>query len=145
MSKRVSVLFGFLCVVTPSVIFGVSSPASAAGSDCSINYVCLWGNRNFSGGPWFERAGLGRYNTGFFNNDETSSVWNKKANASTLLYDNTNQDSSGGVVCLPRNYRSRDLNDETPEFDGRISSLWIRTEFCSGFPGIGVIGSRVNP
>jgi hypothetical protein len=35
------------------------------------------------------------------------------------------------MVCLPREYAAADLNETTPEFDGRISSLKIFTGACS--------------
>ncbi|MFI7545066.1 hypothetical protein [Actinoplanes sp. NPDC049599] len=40
---------------------------------------------------------------------------------------------------MPRQYASRDLNGETPEFDDRISSLKITSAYCGD---ISAIGSR---
>lgn len=141
--KRNLILAMVVCLAATLGAIATAGPASAAASSCSVNYVCLWGNRSWSGSPWFEKATIGKHNTGWSNNDETSSAWNRKNNMSTLLYDDTNQDSSGGVVCLPRNYASRDLNDEQPEFDDRISSIWIRSEYCGHWDGtIDPIGSK---
>lgn len=116
---------------TASVVLLPTPSASADAGKCSISYACLWGNRSYSGDPWWEEKRLDKYNTGYWNNDETSSIWNRTSTASLLLYDKTNQDSSGGVVCVGRGYASRDLNEESPEFDDRISSMWLRSGYCS--------------
>jgi hypothetical protein len=46
-------------------------------------------------------------------------------------------------VCVPRMYASRDLNEENPEFDDRVSSMWLRSGYCStDYSSISVIGSK---
>jgi hypothetical protein len=40
-------------------------------------------------------------------------------------------------------YASRDLNVENPEFDDRVSSMWLRSGYCStDYSSISVIGSK---
>ncbi len=107
-----------------------SAPAMASWSECSNGYICLWGNRDYSGAPWFEKNSTGNYNTGYWDNDETSSVANRSSVSSVNLYNNTNIDSSAGVVCLPREYAAHDLNETSPEFDDRISSVKIYSGAC---------------
>ncbi|WP_272954604.1 peptidase inhibitor family I36 protein [Kribbella sandramycini] len=114
-------------------------PASASWGECSSGYLCLWGNRNYSGGPWFEKNANGSYNTGWSNNDETSSVANRSGSSSMYLYNDTNQSSEHGVVCLPRGYSAPDLNETNPEFDDRISSLRIFSGACAS--SVTAIGS----
>lgn len=123
-----------IVVIAGSVAVGASAfhatPAVASWSECSNGYACLWGNRNYSDAPWFEKKATGNYNTGYWDNDETSSVANRSAVSSVNLYNHTNTDSSGGVVCLPREYAARDLNETSPEFDDRISSVKIYSGAC---------------
>ncbi|GAA0617000.1 peptidase inhibitor family I36 protein [Kribbella sandramycini] len=126
MSKIVKLTAGLGLVVGGMVATTV--PASAAWGECSISYLCLWGNSNWDGGPWFEKKELGKYNTGWSNNDESSSAANRSGVASFMLYDKTNSQSDGGVACLPRNYSSRRLGDEG--WGDRISSMRIQSGAC---------------
>lgn len=120
---------GTLVVVAGVTITAV--PASATWGECSSGSLCLWGNRDYSGAPWFEKNANGSYNTGWSNNDETSSVANRSGSSSIYLYNDTNTSSSHGVVCLPRGYSAPDLNEVNPEFDDRISSMKIFSGACA--------------
>lgn len=108
-----------------------AAPAHARWSDCGNDYLCLWGNNTYSGAPWFEKKANGDYNTGYWNNDETSSVANRSGVSSAYLYNDTNQSATHGVVCLPREYSAYDLNETDPEFDDRISSIRIASGACN--------------
>jgi hypothetical protein len=67
------------------VTIGAASPASATWSQCSNDYICLWGNNTYKGDPWFEKKANGNYNSGYWNNDETSSVANRSDTSSVYL------------------------------------------------------------
>lgn len=123
------VLGSTLAVV--GAVGATAAPAEATWGQCSNNYICLWGNNSYSGAPWFEKKANGSYNTGYWDNDETSSVANRSSTSSVYLYNDTNTSSSHGAVCLPREYAAADLNETSPEFDDRISSLKIFSGACS--------------
>lgn len=83
-----------------------AAPVQAAWKDCGNGYVCLWGNNTYSGDPWFEKSATGGYNTGYWDNDETSSVANRSGVSSAYLYDDTNQSATHGwVACLGNTQR----------------------------------------
>ena len=118
-------------VAVAGAVVATASPANAAWSACSNGYICLWGHDTYNGDPWFERSGTGDYNTGFWNNDETSSVANRSGVSSAYLYDDTNQSPTHGIVCLPREHSARDLAETNPSFNDRISSIRIASGACN--------------
>ncbi|WP_328988844.1 peptidase inhibitor family I36 protein [Kribbella sp. NBC_01245] len=115
-------------------------PASA--SQCNSGYACLWGNRDWSGGPWRQENDPGLYNTGYWNNDETSSVWNRQTNYRLWLYNRENGSTTEGVVCVPKMYGVKNLDDYN--FDDRVSSFRLDIGSCPS--GTTTIGSyKPNP
>lgn len=136
MSKVTKVLAGLGVVIGGMV--ATTAPASAAWGDCSLSYLCLWGGSNYPGAPWFEQKNLGNYNTGWLNNDESSSAANRSSISSFMLYDKTGGASDGGVACVPRNYSSKNLHDEDPGWGDRISSMKIVNGACPD--GVDYIG-----
>lgn len=122
----------FAVIISAVSMLVIALPAAnASWSECNSSYVCLWGNNTYSGSPWWEERATGNYNTGFWDNDETSSVANRSTVVSAYLFNDTNTDPTHGVVCLPRGYSAADLNNTTPEFDDRISSMRLSTGACA--------------
>ena len=134
-----SALLG-LSLATAAALSSTAAPAGAAWGDCSNGYLCAWGHDTYNGDPWFEQSAPGNYNTGWFNNDETSSVANRSGSNSAYLYDDTNTSATHGVVCLPREYSARDLAETSPSFNDRISSLRIASGACA--TGISQVGYK---
>ncbi len=116
----------------------VAPPALAAASDCNSGYACLWGNRDYSGGPWRQENDLGLHNTGWWDNDETSSVWNRRSEGALWLYNDTNGGTSNGVWCVPRGYAVPNLDRYNA--DDRISSFRLTVSGCPS--GVNTIGSN---
>lgn len=134
-----SALLG-LSVATVASLSISATPAQAAWSACSSGYVCAWGHDTYNGDPWFEQSRADNYNTGWSNNDETSSVANRSGSNSAYLYDDTDTSATHGVVCVSRNYSVRDLAETTPSFNDRVSSIRIASGACA--TGISRVGSE---
>jgi hypothetical protein len=113
-------------VITTIVV--LAQPASAAASDCRSGYACLWINRDYSGGPYRQEDDLGLHGTGFWENDETSSVWNRRSGGAMYLYGNSNGSQSEGVLCVPKGYAVSNLANY--HFDDKISSYRLTTQTC---------------
>lgn len=135
-------LFGSLVgvgVLASGFAVSASAPAQAAWGDCNSNYMCLWGNTNWNGNPWWEKRSNGDYSTGYWNNDETSSVANRSSTASLMVYARENQKTDEGVACVPRNYADRDIHRYG--WGDRISSMRIILGACPE-NGVDYLGTR---
>lgn len=127
--KRNAGLSGACLAIGLSAV-ALAAPASAAITDCGRDKACLWGNRAWDGGPYLRLSNAaGLYDVGYFNNDETSSVYNHTNNVSMVLFEGSS--GSGSTLCVPRNYYVRDLNDA--EFDDTVSSVRLTTSSCPSF------------
>ena len=71
--------------------------SSCDSRDCVAGYVCLWGNRDWSGPPAVIQKSTGTFGTGYWNNDETSSVRNRSA---YIVYLYKDASGKGTSKCL---------------------------------------------
>ena len=125
---RRRLLTGVLCFVAAATAFSATPGiAVAAAGDCRSGYACLWGNRDYSGGPYRQEDTLGLHEVGYWNNDETSSVWNRRRGA-LYLYGNSNGSTNEGVLCIPTGYAVKNL--DSYGFDDRVSSFRLTSDTC---------------
>lgn len=131
-----------LGVLFAASFIGLSAaPASADRTDCGSSYLCLWGGSNYSGDPWFEATSTGNYSTGYWNNDESSSVANRSTTKSFYLYAASDQSSREGQACVPRRYSEPRMGDWG--WGDRVSSMKVTTAFCpEGLGATNYLGTR---
>lgn len=120
----------------------LATPSTANDTSCARGRSCLWEDKHYDGSPWFEKGGPGTYNTGWSHNDDASSVWNRQADVSFVLYDDTNQDATHGTGCVPRKYGTGNI--ENYEFEDRVSSMRITTAYCSNIASVIIGGKKSN-
>lgn len=128
--KRLGVAtVAMVCAV--SVMALDTEPAVAKASQCKSGYACLWTRRNFDGyglgGPYRKEKDLGHYQIGWWYNDVTSSVWNRRRGALYLFNDGSG-DREGGFLCIPGGYAVPNL--DRYDFEDRISSFSLTKENC---------------
>ncbi len=117
------------CVV---IVLAVDAPPVAAEADqCKSGYACLWTRRHYDGyglgGPYRRERELGLHEVGWWYNDVTSSVWNRRRGA-LYLYDEGREDRKTRSLCIPGGYAVPNL--EKYDFEDRISSFRLTKERC---------------
>lgn len=132
--RKTSLVVASLLFAMPQASANATEPRDPAfdSSDCASGYVCLWGNRDWKGSPAIIKKDAGLYGTGWYNNDETSSVRNRSGYVA-FFYENAN--GGGTRKCLPSGYAQRNL--DTDDFDDTISSFRLANGSC---PSSEIIG-----
>lgn len=106
---------------------GMPVVAYATDTDCPRGYSCMWEDKQYND-LTFKKSVIGAYNTGFIHNDAASSVWNRQSDVSFLLYDDTDTNPRHGTGCVPRGYKTGNL--DTYNFEDRVSSVRITSAYC---------------
>lgn len=89
-------------------VVSLASDTSKASSDCPGKTLCLWDDRNYSGKPFLKVKTLGIHATGWSNNDDASSGWNKTLYTAWLYF---NANGGGTRYCLPSGYTAGNFSD----------------------------------
>lgn len=137
--KRLLASLAGIGILSSGLVLAAPTPAKASWGDCNSNYMCLWGGTNWNGGPWWEKRSTGSYSTGYWDNDETSSVANRSSTSSLMVFAREDQKTDEGVACVPRNYSDRDIHRYG--WGDRISSMRISAGACPE-NGVDYLGSR---
>jgi hypothetical protein len=75
------------CLTAATVVAG-GTPASADAKDCPDEYVCVWGDVNFTGRYIAQVGTLDRPDIGSYMNDLTTSAWNR-SDSTICFYEDT--------------------------------------------------------
>jgi hypothetical protein len=111
---------------------GTSGALPPNSSQCPQYYFCMWENGSYGGQIWSANGSTSEWNFVGWDNDLTSSIWNRRNNASWVDKD---WGPSGDYVCIGSGWAYPELNgsertelrwpQDLSKANDSISSYWL--------------------